>query len=155
MQTGTFDQTPAARRAQAAACLAAALFLSAGCGTAPTAGASSSRDVLASVINVTPFESSVVLSGVADDAVDTVERTIGPSDSTDVRFVCLDELVVGDPLEPAVAGIVIDADGEAAEIAPFSILVDESFVCGDVIEIIISGADAETLAVDVFSFTPP
>ena len=146
----------------------ALLLLPAACGTdagifggalgQPTPARSSpgrSGDVLASVINVTPYDVSVVLSGILGDVVDTVESTIGPSDSTDVRFVCMDELVVGDPLEPSAAGVIVDPDGEPQEVAPFSIAAEESFNCGDVIEIIVSGNDAETFAVDIFAFTPP
>ncbi|MCP4250155.1 MAG: hypothetical protein GY778_24190 [bacterium] len=132
------------------------------CGTGPDPRSSGSggaapndAGVLASAINVTPFEVTVVLSGVLDDAVDTVERTIASRDSTDVDFVCVDELAVGDPLEPEAPGVVIAADDEAQEVEAFSVFLDEAFFCGDVVEIIISGNDAETFAVDVFAFTPP
>ena len=111
--------------------------------------------VLASVINVTPFSVIVVLSGVLDSGVDTVERTIASLDSIDVPFVCIDELVIGDPLMPEAPGVVIAADDEAREVAAFSILLDEVYFCGDVVEIIISGNEADTFAVDVFAFTPP
>ena len=139
----------------AAALLWPALLL-AGCGAQPTTSSpAATPDVIASVINVTSFDVSIVLSGVLDDTVDTVERTIGPVDSTDVPFVCVDELVVGDPLEPTLPGVTIDVDGDPQELTPFSILAGESFECGDVIEIIVSGCDADTLNVDVFAFTPP
>jgi hypothetical protein len=124
----------------------------AGCdGLVPEPGDS----VLASVINVTPFEVDVLLSGVLDDQVDTVNRTIGTTESADVPFVCVDEVVVGNPLEPAAAGVVVHVDGDPVEIAPFAILGGESFLCGDIVEIIVSGASAETIAVDVFTLTPP
>lgn len=139
-----------------AACGAVALLVAA-CGTQPgtSSKATSEPNVLASVINVTPFEINVVLSGVLADAVDTVRRTVGPSDSTDVAFVCPDELVVGDPLEPTEPGVVIEPAGQAAEVGAFTILAGESFACGDVVEIIVSGTEADTLAVDVFALTPP
>jgi len=130
----------------------------AGCGTgAPQQDTGSSdrqRDIVASVINVTPFEVSVVLSGVLDDSVDTVRRTVATLDSTDVGFACVDELVVGDPLDPAAPGVVLQVDGEPVELDPFALLLDEAFVCGDIVEIIVSGNDAETIAVDVFALTP-
>ena len=151
---------PAARRvitriAVAGATLGTVFGLSGGCGTQPGVGSSADGTVLASVINVTPYEVSVLLSGVLDDAVDTVEETVGPSDSADVTFVCVDELVVGDPLEPTTAGITIYAGGQVEEVGLFSIPADEWFRCGDIIEIIISGTDPETFAVDVFALTPP
>lgn len=132
-------------------------LLLAGCGAQPAGGGgnSSEPDILASVINVTPFELSVVLSGVRDGAVDTVERDVAPSDSADVAFLCVDELVVGDPLEPAEPGILIDTAEAEEQVGAFTILRGPSYECGDIVEIIVSGTDAETFAVDVFALTPP
>ena len=130
----------------------------AGCG-AGSAGSNAAApqpqdDIVASIINVTPFEVSVVLSGVLDDTVDTVRRTVPTLESTDVGFTCVGELVVGDPLEIAAAGVVIEADAGRAELPPFALLRDAVFVCGDIVEIIISGTNAETFAADVFILTP-
>ena len=125
----------------------------AGCGVEP--GSTMSADVLVSVINVTPFDVTAVLSGVRAAEVDTVQREVAPMNTADVTFVCLDSLVVGDPLAPDTPGIVIAAEGEPVEIPPFSVDGGESFVCGDVVEIIISGNDADSFAVDVFVLTPP
>jgi len=111
--------------------------------------------VIASVINVTPFEATIVLSGVREDSVDTVTRTVESVGSTDVTFVCLDELVVGDPIEPAEPGLIVELEDGPVEIEPFAVIAGESFVCGDIVEFIISGNSADTLSVDVFSFTPP
>ncbi len=134
----------------------AALCLLAGCGAqAGNTRPASQPDVLVSVINVTPYEVSAVLSAIAGDVVDTVERTVGPSGSADVTFVCADELVVGDPLEPATPGLTIDVDGEPETIDAFFIRAGESFACGDVVEIIVSGSDPDTFVVDVFALTPP
>ncbi len=127
----------------------------AGCGTQLAAGPATDQEVLVSVMNVTAFDVSVLLSGILDDAVDTVSETIGPSGNVDVTFVCIDELVVGDPLDAAVAGVTIDVDGDPAEMAPFSIARAESFDCGDVIEIIVSGSEPGSFAVDVFALTLP
>ncbi len=135
--------------------LCAATLLQAGCGIQSGGAGASADTVLASVINVTPYTVTVVLSGILDDAVDTVQETVGPIDSVDVPFVCIDELVVGDPLEPATPGVTIDREGEVEEIAPFSIPGAGRFRCGDVIEIIVSGDDPDSFAVDVFAFTPP
>ena len=126
-----------------------------GCGGNPSDGGPTENDVVASVINVTPFEVEAVISGVLDDSVDTVERTVGPSDSADTIFVCIDQLVVGDPLDPSLPGVTAMIDGETVGIEPFSVFAGESFACGDIVEIIISGVGAESLAVDVFSLTPP
>ncbi|MCH7808377.1 MAG: hypothetical protein IIB60_04055 [Planctomycetes bacterium] len=132
-----------------------AILLVAGCGTQAGGNLPTQADVLASVINVTPFTISVTLSGILDEVVDTVGETIAPSDTADVLFVCIDELVVGDPLEPGAAGVTIHVDGDVEEIAPFTIIAQGSFRCGDVIEIIVSGADPETFVVNVFALTPP
>ncbi len=135
--------------------LCAATLPPTGCGMQSGGSGASADTVLASVINVTPYTITVVLSGILDDAVDTVRETVGPTDSVDVPFVCIDELVVGDPLEPAAPGVAIDREGEVEEIAPFSIPGAELFRCGDVIEIIVSGVDPDSFVVDVFVFTPP
>ncbi len=134
---------------------AAAVMSVGGCGAGLTPPASTEKDLIASVINVTNFEVSVLISGILGEAVDTVERTIGPSDSTDVVFTCLDELVVGDPLDPTQPGITIHTEDEPTTIEPFSLLAGEAFLCGDIIEIIVSGNDADSFAVDVFALTPP
>ncbi len=139
----------------------AALLLVVGCGTAPGVDASPSDgsaaggEVTATVINVTLFDVTALLSGIRNDDVDTVERSAGSQDTAAVTFRCIDELVVGDPLNPELPGVIIDPDGLAALVDPFSILEGESFFCGDIIEIIVSGNDIETFAVDVFAFTPP
>lgn len=135
--------------------LCVATLLPTGCGIQSGGTGASADTVLASVINVTPYTVTVVLSGILGDAVDTVRETVGPIDSVDVPFVCIDELVVGDPLEPAAPGVTIDREGEVEEIAPFSIPAAGRFRCGDVIEIIVSGVDPDSFAVDVFAFTPP
>ncbi len=119
------------------------------------AGTSTERDLIASVINVTDFEVSVLISGILGGAVDTVERTVGPSGSTDVVFTCLDELVVGDALEPTQPGITIRTVLEPTTIEPFTLLAGQAFFCGDIIEVIVSGNDADSFAVDVFALTPP
>jgi len=126
-------------------------------GTATPAGANETAltDVLVSVINVTPFGVDAILSGVLDDSTDTVAQHVDPSDSSDISFVCLDQLVVGDPLDATMPGITIHTGAEPETIAAFSILQGESFACGDIIEIIISGIGADSFAVDVFALTPP
>lgn len=139
----------------AVAALGAAAVLPGGCGAQPGGACPPNDTVLVSVINVTSYEVSVLLSGILQDAVDTVQETVGPIDSADVSFVCIDELVVGDPLEPTAPGVTINREGELEEIAPFRIPGDELFRCGDVIEIIVSGDAPESFAVDVFAFTPP
>ncbi len=151
MRTGNPHNPNVTRLGLTAAVLCAVAGIPAGCGTQLPAD----RTVLVSVMNVTSFEVAVLLSGILGDAVDTVPETIGPSDSVDVTFVCIDELVVGDPLDATIAGVTIDGAGESAEIAPFSIAREESFACGDVIEIIVSGNEPGSFAVDVFALTPP
>ena len=137
-------------------CLSAACLLAAGgCGSNPGAAPHGEPDVIASVINVTPFEVTAVISGVLGDVVDTVELTVGSVSSADQRFTCVDELVVGDPLAPEEPGVLIGTNGAAVPIDPFKLLVGETFLCGDVVEIIISGNDADTFTVDVFALTPP
>lgn len=133
----------------------AVLVVLGGCGAQGSGGGGTRGDLFVSVINVTPFEVSVVLSGVQDDAVDTVERTVEPSGTSEVTFVCVDELVVGDPLNVAAAGVTISADEQTEEVSPFVILAGESYACGDIVEVIVSGATPETFAVDVFAFPPP
>ena len=125
-----------------------------GCGLS-LAGDASDGSVFVSVINVTPFDASLLVSGVRGEFVDTIERTVAGSGSTDVTFVCVDELVLGDPLRPAVAAVVVDPGGLAEPIPPFSISADVAFFCGDIVEFVISGHDAATFAVDVFAFAPP
>ena len=95
------------------------------------------------------------MSAILGDAVDTVERTVSPSGSAEITFVCPDELVVGDPLEPTAPGLTIDVDGQPEVFGAFLILAGESFVCGDIVEVIVSGTDPETFVVDVFALTPP
>ncbi len=155
MSPSPFDKAKTAIVRFVIATLGVVGLASAGCGTPFGDPPTTDGAVVASIINVTPYEVSVLVSGVLDDSVDTVEETVSPSDSTDVSFVCIDELVIGDPLEPEAAGVAIDMDGQPAEIAPFSIRSGESFQCGDILEIIVSGADRETFAVDVFALTPP
>ncbi len=134
----------------------AIILLAAACGTQPGASShTSGGDVLVSVINVTPYEVSAVVSAILGDAVDTVERTVSPSGSAEITFVCPDELVVGDPLEPTAPGLTIDVDGQPEVVGAFSILAGESFACGDIVEVIVSGADPDTFVVDVFALTPP
>ncbi len=125
-----------------------------GCGLG-LAGDAGDGSVFVSVINVTPYDASLVISGVRGDLVDTAERTVAGSGSTDVTFVCVDELVLGDPLNPAVAAVIVDPGGVAEPIPPFSISADVAFFCGDIVEFVISGHDAATFAVDVFAFAPP
>ncbi len=143
------NQTRTRAAAIALCCLAG------GCGLQPSVDTPRGTDVLVSVINVTPFAVEAILSGVLDDSVDTVRPLVDPSDSSDTSFVCLDQLVVGDPIDPALPGITIQTEGEPETIAAFSILQGESFACGDIIEIIVSGIDADSFAVDVFALTPP
>lgn len=126
----------------------------AGCGTDLEDRSSSAPDIVASVINVTPYEVSVVLSGVLEDSVDTVRRTVATLDSIDVGFACVDELVVGDPLDPTAPGVVVEVDGQVVEIDPFALIRDTAFACGDIVEIIVSGNGPEDIAVDVFALTP-
>ena len=125
-----------------------------GCGLS-LVGDADDGSVFVSVINVTPFEASLVISGVRGELVDTAERTVAASGSTDVTFVCVDELVLGDPLNPAVAAVIVDPGGVAEPIPPFSISANVAFYCGDIVEFVISGHDAATFAVDVFAFAPP
>ena len=134
----------------------AVTLLVAACGTQPgVSSPTSGGDVLVSVINVTPYEVSAIVSAILGDAVDTVERTVSPSGSAEITFVCPDELVVGDPLEPTAPGLTIDVDGQPEVVGAFSILAGESFVCGDIVEVIVSGTDPDTFVVDVFALTPP
>ena len=126
----------------------------AGCGTDLEDRSAAEPDIVASVINVTPYEVSVVLSGVLEDSVDTVRRTVVALDSIDVGFACVDELVVGDPLDPAAPGVVVEVDGQVVEIDPFALIRDTAFACGDIVEIIVSGNNPEDIAVDVFALTP-
>ena len=95
-----------------------ATLFAAGCGTVPATDPpfATEADVTATVINVTPFEVSVLLSGIRDNNVDTVERRADTLDTAEVTFVCIDELVVGDPLAPETAGVLIDPDGQAERI---------------------------------------
>ncbi|MFQ5462473.1 MAG: hypothetical protein ACE5E5_07580 [Phycisphaerae bacterium] len=131
-------------------------WLACGCGLQPAGGSETAfTNVLVSVINVTPFGVDAILSGVLDDSADTVPQHVDPSDTSDTSFVCLDQLVVGDPLDPTAPGITIHTGTEPETIAAFSMLQGESFACGDVIEIIVSGIDAASFAVDVFALTPP
>lgn len=139
---------------KALAFCAATVMSVGGCG-ADLPPTSAEQDLIASVINVTDFEVSVLISGILGDMVDTVERTIEPSGSTDVVFTCLDELVVGDPFEPTQPGITIQTPIEPITIEPFTLLAGEAFFCGDIIEIIVSGNDADSFAVNVFALTPP
>ncbi len=131
------------------------LALPIGCGIQPNRADAPTGTVLVSVINVTDFEVTAVLSGILGDSVDTVRKTIGPVDSIDVPFVCIDELVVGDPLEPSTPGVTIDQDGELVEIDAFSVLGNDQFRCGDVIEIIVSRGEGDFFNADVFVFPPP
>jgi len=133
--------------------LIALAAVTAGCGVVPGEGVEES--VYVSIINVTPFEVTITVSGVAGDLVDTVERIVPGPGSADVAFVCVDELVLGDPIDPALPAVVVDPDGLAVEIPPFSILAEEAFFCGDIVEFVISGHDEETFAVDIFAFAPP
>lgn len=128
----------------------------AGCGTYLDDRSAAAPDIVASVINVTPYEVSVVLSGVLEDSVDTVRRTVATLDSIDVGFACVDELIVGDPLDPAAPGVVLEVDDEVevVEIDPFALIRDTAFACGDIVEIIVSGKNAEDITVDVFALTP-
>jgi hypothetical protein len=135
--------------------LLTAALAAGGCGSRPGAASHGEPDVVASVINVTPFEVTAVISGVLGDVVDTVKLTVASVSSADQRFTCIDELVVGDPLAPDEAGVLIGTNGASVPIAPFKLLVGETFLCGDVVEIIVSGNDADTFAVDVFALTPP
>lgn len=143
------------QRSRSALQLAAGLLCAlpaAGCGGLATEG----QDVIASVINVTPHEITVMLSGVQGDEVDSVERTIAASSSTDVRFACLDQLVIGDANNPQVPGVLIQAGGaEPVPIDAFALIAGESFACGEIVEIIVSGNDADSFAVDVFALKLP
>jgi hypothetical protein len=125
----------------------------AGCGFVPGGGGEES--VYVSVINVTPFEVTVLVSGVAGDLVDTVERTIPGPGSADVAFICVEELVLGDPIDPDLPAVSVDPEGIAGEIPPFSIRAGDAYFCGDIVEFVISGRDPDTFAVDVFAFAPP
>ena len=154
MNRGARDNTGPARPALFTAALGVALILPLGCGTQPGVGSAADCTVLVSVINVTPYDVTVLLSGILNDEVDTVERTVNPSQSMDVAFVRLDELVIGDPLEPTAAGVTIHVDGPAEEI-PLTTISGHEFRCGDIIEIIVSIAEPEPFAVNVFVFTPP
>ncbi len=87
--------------------------------------------------------------------MDTVERTIGPSGSTVVVFTCLDELVLGDALEPTQPGITLQTAVEPSTIEPFTRQHGEALFCGDIIEIIVSGSDVHSFAVDVSALTLP
>ncbi len=140
-------------------CLVATVAALTGCGaaaTVPDEGASTQQpDIVVSVINVTPFEVTVVLSGVLGDTVDTVRRTVPTQDSADVGFACVDEVVIGDPLDPDAPGVIVEADDGPIEFDPFAVFAGEAFACGDIIETIVSGTDPENIVVNVFAFTPP
>lgn len=127
----------------------------AGCGVQAPAGTGGADTVLVSLINVTSSEITAVMSGVLNDSVDTVTETVAPVDSVDVPFVCIDELIVGDPLNSEAPGVTIAYSDGVQEIDPFSVSGPGLFTCGDVIEVIISGNDPDSFAVDVFVFTPP
>ena len=106
--------------------------------------------IVVRVTNNTAYPASVVLSGVLEDAVDTVVRTVGPSSTIDVDFVCVDEVVVGDPTELSAAGVIIDVDGEVVEVASFSLPAGEYFACGDVVEVVIDGVAPDDLSAEVY-----
>jgi hypothetical protein len=130
----------------------------AGCGTGPANRSDGTPgrqgDIVASVINVTPYEVSVVLSGILEDSVDTVQRTVATLDSIDLGFACVEELVVGDPLDPTAPGVVVEVEDQLVEFEPFALILDTAFACGDIVEIIVSGKNAEDITVDVFALTP-
>ena len=128
----------------------------AGCGLqTATPTNTSGASVTVSLINVTPFDISATVTGVQNDTADTVDRTVAPSDSVDVTFVCVGTIVIGDPLDPESPGVIIHTSDGQEYVAPFSIDANASYDCGDVLEVIVSGPDGGPFLVDVFTFTPP
>ncbi len=123
----------------------------AGCPMEPAADG----EVIASVINVTPFEIEAVLTGVLGDLADTTLVVVAPSSSVDVAFSCLDELLIGDPFMPDAPGVTLDLPQGAIGLDAFAVLSPESFLCGDIVEIIVSGSDPDDFTIDVFALTPP
>lgn len=112
-------------------------------------------DVVVSIVNVTPYVVEITLSGVVGETAEPVDETVQPISSTDVAFVCLDELVVGNPLDPTIPGAVVLVDGQRVELEPFLLRAQESFRCGDIVELIISGDRADNPRIDVFVLTLP
>lgn len=125
-----------------------------GCGIIPSDGLSNG-DIIASVINVTPYDVNILVSGVVGDAAEVTEHTVASADTVDVAFACLDELAVGDPLDANEPGVIIDTGTEIVELEPFLLLEGEAFFCGEIVEIIVSGDRPENFRIDVFAFTPP
>jgi hypothetical protein len=117
-------------------------------GCVPQAG-TGDADVIVSLVNVTDFEASILVSGVAGDVADVQAEPVGALDSRAVAFTCLDELVIGDPFDFTAAGAQVVIDGQTVELDPF-VLTQDDFACGDTIEVILSGDRAENLALNVF-----
>lgn len=139
------------RRAKSALLAFSLLAVLGGCPLSPPSDA----DVIVSILNVTDFEARVIVSGVVSDVADVGEETISPFNSTSVTFRCLDELVIGDPLDLDQPGARITVGEQTVELDPFILLAGQDFACGEIIEIIVSGESADTVALNVFVLTPP
>lgn len=130
-------------------------FLLSGCDGLALLPGSSDRSVVASIMNVTPFEVDVRISGVVGQTAEIAAETVAARDSVDVAFTCLDELVIGNPLDPGVAGAVVHTDAGPVELEPFLLRAGEAFFCGEILEIIVSGDRPENLRMDVFVLARP